>query len=137
VEQTRSAGHNVYEDKVYAEIFIKGDKNTSFSRPKEDADERQYPKAWESFDKGKEVDEDGISLKMLPSISPSTQMNLNATGIYTVEDLAELNDSVVIGVQGMVDLRKRAQAYLAALNPPEEKPKRTRRKRNPETGELE
>ena len=44
-------------------------------------------------------------------------MNLHAEGIETVEDLAGLNDSVVVGFQGMLDLRKKAQAYLSSLHP--------------------
>lgn len=132
-----------FEDVVYAEIFIKGDKNTSFGRPKIEQDEEDYPKAWAAYSKGVEVQETGMGLNFLPNLSPSMQMNLNATGVMTIEDLAELDDSVVLGVQGMVDLRKRAIAYLAAMGrvdvPHETKPeeKRTRRKRNPETGELE
>ncbi len=137
VVETKKIGHEFYEDTIYAEIFIKGDKNTSFGRPKIEQDETDYPKAWTAFSKGIEIQETGTGLNNLPNISPSAQMNLNATGIMTIEDLAELDDSVVIGVQGMLDLRKRAQAYLAVMKDEPVKPKRTRRKRNPETGELE
>jgi len=49
-------------------------------------------------------------------MSPSASIELRSQGVNTVEDLAELNDSVVLGNPGMVTLRKRAIAYLAACN---------------------
>ncbi len=135
---TVKAKHNVYKDVVYIEISIKKNDKTSFSRPKTAKDENEYPDAWEEFETGQKPLMSGHPLNELPNISPSVEMNLNTTGIKTIEDLAELDDSVVIGEQGMVELRKKAQAYLAALNPEDEPQKpRTRRKRNKETGELE
>lgn len=139
--KTEAAKHNVYDDVVYIEIFIKGNTNTSFSRPKKDEDEQEFPKEWKAYLTQTNIEDNGTPLNALPTLGPSMQMNLNAQGIRTIEDLAELSDSVVIGEQGMVDLRKRAVAYLAAMAPeedvPQEPKKRTRRKRNKETGELE
>ena len=153
----------VFDDVLYAEIFIKGSTNTSFSRPKIDKDEQDYAEEWAAYQNNEDYVSHGTSLNALPTIGPSAQMNLNAKGINTVEDLAGLSDAVVIGERGMIELRNRAQAYLDALHPEQveqreieknaqqaviedlqrqiqelkEKPKRTRRKRNPETGELE
>lgn len=153
----------VYDDTVFIEIFIKGSQNTSYSRPKEDDDERKYSEEWQAYVNNEDYKAKGTNLNALPTIGPSAQMNLNSKGINTVEDLAGLSDSVVIGERGMLELRKRAQAYLEALNPEiakereikenaqqatieelqrkvqelsESKPKRKRRKRDPETGEL-
>lgn len=156
----------VYDDVLYVEIFIKGSTNTSFSRPKKDQDEIDFAAEWRAYVNNEDYAAHGTNLSVLPTIGPSAQMNLNSKGINTVEDLAGLDDSVVIGERGMLELRQRAQAYLDALNPElalqreikenaqqatiedlqaqvkalqsqtTDKPKRTRRKRDPETGEL-
>ena len=163
-EGKRGTSSAVFDDVLYAEIFIKGSQNTSFSRPKVDKDEQDYAEEWRAYINNEEYSSSGTSLSALPTIGPSAEMNLNSKGIHSVEDLAGLNDSVVIGERGMLELRQRAQAYLEALNPQiaadreieqnaqqatieelqrqiqelqTEKPKRTRRKRSPETGDLE
>ena len=167
-EGRKGTSEAVYDDVRYTEIFIKGSTNTSFSRPKEDKDEQLFAEEWQAYMNNEDFVSRGTNLSVLPTIGPSAQMNLNAKGINSVEDLAGLSDAVVIGERGMLELRQRAQAYLDALDPqlaidreikenaqqatieelkrqveelqaggaqiPE---KRTRRKRNPETGELE
>lgn len=132
--ESEKAKRNIYDDAVYIEIFIRGDSNTSFSREKKNQDEKAYPREWQEYMTGKKIPIEGSPLSVLPNISPATEMNLNGEGINTVEDLANLSDGVVLGVAGRVDLRNRARAYLAAV---EDKPKKTRRKRNKKTGELE
>ncbi len=139
---TAQAKKNVYEDVIYIEISIKKNDKTSFSRPKREQDEAEFKLAWEEFETGQKPPASGHPLNELPNISPSVHMNLNTEGVATIEDLAELDDSVVIGVQGMLELRKRARAFIAALADPaetlqEDTPKRTRRKRNKTTGQLE
>lgn len=136
VPESRAAGRKVYEDRVYIEIKIKGDANTSFSRPKREQDEKDFAAEWKEYTTG-EMEIEGTPLRSLPNISPAKEKNLSAAGIRSIEELATLNDAVVIGVQGMVTLRKQAQAYLAALEEEPEPPKKKRRKRNKETGELE
>jgi len=111
--------HNkpVYKDVVYAEVMIKGDKNTSFARPKRDSDEKDYPMAWKAFVEGNDDYSEGTPLKNIPGVGLSDQRNLQSEGIMSVEDLAALDDNVVLGRAGMVDLRKKAQAYLKVLDP--------------------
>lgn len=121
-----------YDDVVMVEIFIRGDSRASISKRVFDSNGEPitvnlqgdtypdlYPKAWAHFKREKGVELDGTPLRNMGGIGPGQIMNLNATGIETVEELAELPDSVVLGESGMVDLRKRAQAYLASMNPEE------------------
>jgi hypothetical protein len=122
-----------FKDVVMVELFITGNSNTSTSKCVYDEngelvrfesnDERNgktypelYPKAWAKYSKDVEYTEAGVDLSNL-QIGPSAIKNLQAEGIDTVEDLAELSDSVVLGVPGRLDLRKKAQAYMAALRP--------------------
>lgn len=119
-DASEKAGRPVYKDVIYVEIMIKGDKNTSFSRPMKDQDKEDYPKGWGAFrDQDFELS-DGTPLTALPGMSPSSVIELKATGVTSVEELAELHDGVVLGVPGMVTLRKRARAYIAACEVPKE-----------------
>ena len=106
-----------YEDVIFAEIFIKGSTNTSFGRAKRDSDEEEYAEEWTAYVNKDVVKNSGTHLSALPTIGPSAQMNLNAKGINSVEELAVLDDAWVIGERGMFELRKKAQAYLEALHP--------------------
>lgn len=127
--------HNkpVYHDVLMCEISIKGDKNTSVSkRVFEDDGETPimhpnlgdlreiYPRAWKAYQMGSEEYMDGTPLDVIPGLGVSGKRNLQSEGIQTVEDLAGLPDNVVIGKSGMLDLRKKAQAYLAAMEPEKE-----------------
>jgi len=115
-DESEKHGRDVYKDVIYVEIFIKGNKNTSFSRPMKPEDQVLYPRGWASF-KEQDIElSDGTPITVLPGMSPSASIELRSQGVNTVEDLAELNDSVVLGNPGMVTLRKRAIAYLAACN---------------------
>jgi hypothetical protein len=120
-DESIEQGRDVYKDVVYAEIMIKGDKNTSFSRPMKEEDKENYPRAWSAFKQNDFELSDGTPIKMLPGMSPSAEIELRGLGINTVEDMAELNDGVVLGNPGMVTLRKRAQAYIAACEVAPEK----------------
>ena len=138
-DKTIEAKKNVYDDVLYVEICEKGNSKSSFSRPKNNEDEMIFPREWAEF-KNNEAPSKGTGLNYLPNIGPAQQMNLNQQGIQSIEDLAALSDSVVSNGQGLFELRRRARAYMAAMQleaDEEVKEKRTRRKRNPETGELE
>ena len=177
-------GKKKYDDVVMVEVFVKGSTKASISKRvfdnngepitmnlQGDTYPEIYPKAYKAFirEGGNEID--GTPLKLMGGAGPGQIMNLNAMGIESIEDLAELNDNVVIGEPGMLDLRKKARAYIASMNPEiaaakeaekeEEmelmrkevqemkdalaqatiiestKAPRKRRKRNPETGQLE
>ena len=99
-----------YKDVIYIEIFIKGTKNSSFSRPKRPEDEIEYPKAWAAFKAGDFEMTDGTPIKVLPGIGPSQAIELQSLGILSVEEMAELDDGQVLGNPGMITLRNRAKA---------------------------
>ena len=119
-----------YKDVVMCEISIIGDKNTSNSKrvfeddgvtpivwPKLGDLTLAYPRAWASFQNNSNEYIDGTQLEVLQGIGKSAARNLQSDGIMTVEDLAKLPDSVVTGISGMLDLRKRAQAYMSVIEP--------------------
>ena len=131
-EHPQLQGDGTHKDVVLAEIFIMGNQNTSTSKPVYDADGEpilyqgetlidRYPNAWKKFSNDQGYELDGEPLKNLGMIGPGQIRNLNSMGIDTIEDLAGLDDSVVIGERGMLDMRNRARAYMDALHPEQAK----------------
>ena len=120
-------GEEDYSDQVLCEIQITGASHASISKPVYDDRGKlivdhegktypeKYPRAWADFN-NLTMEIEGTPLKKL-DIGPGEILNLKGKGVETIEELAELNDNVVIGVQGMLDLRKKAQAWLTAMNP--------------------
>lgn len=120
----------VFHDVLMCEIAIKGDKNTSISKRVFENDgetpiehpqlgdlREAYPIAWGAFKTGNEDYMEGSPLGALPGIGLSMKRNLQADGIMNLEDLAGLPDSVVSGKAGISELRAKAIAYLAAMEP--------------------
>jgi hypothetical protein len=130
-DESIKQGRDVYKDVIYVEVMIKGDKNTSFSRPMQEQDKEDYPKAWAAYKENDYELSDGTPIKMMPGMSPSAEIELRSMGINSVEDLAALHDGVVLGNPGMVTLRKRAQAYVAACMVKPEKEESTEQEEEP------
>lgn len=142
-------GKEKFDDVVMVEIFIKGSTKASISKRVFDDDGGPitneqgetyidlYPKAYQSFvrDTGAEID--GTPIRNMGGAGPGQIMNLQAQGIESVEDLAGLEDNVVIGEHGMLDLRKKAQAYLAALHPEKAEAEKAEKEQEMETLRLE
>lgn len=105
-----------FKDVIYVEIFIKGDKNTSFSRPMKEADKAAYPLAWKSFSENSPVIATGNPISVLPGIGPSQALQLQAVGIASVEDLVSLSEAALHNIQGARLLQQRAKAFLAAMS---------------------
>jgi hypothetical protein len=108
-------GDGSFKDVVYVEVMIKGNKNTSFSRPVTEEDKTNWPRAWSAFRNNSPEMTDGNPVSVLPGLGPSQVMNLQALGILSVEDLAEMSDNACDEFMGGLTMRNRAKAYLAAM----------------------
>ena len=132
----QETGEKKFNDVVMVEVFIKGNSSASISKrvfnDKGDPVLTEtgesyidlYPRAWAAYNREQGAELDGTPLRSMAGIGAGQIMNLNAQGIETVEDLAGLLDNVVIGEPGMLDLRKKAQAYLASLHPEQQEAER-------------
>lgn len=108
-------GDGSHKDKVYVEIHIKGNKNTSFGREATEDDKRDYHKAWAAYENNNPDLCDGNPISMLPGVGPSQAIAFQGLGIFSIEDLAELGEPGINNVPGGRNLQKRAKAYLEAL----------------------
>lgn len=114
-EQSKEEGRPVYKEVEYVEIFIKGQKNSTFSRAVTDEDKADYPIAWKAFKENNPDLTEGTPIKFLAGVGPGVVLELNGVGVRTIEDMAELTDAGLDNIRGGRMLQQRAKAYLASL----------------------
>jgi hypothetical protein len=125
-------GDGTRKDTVYIEMRTKGNKNTIFSRPATDQDKADFPRAWTAYQNNSPEEMDGTPVSAM-GLGPSQVLNLQAQGIYTVEDLATLGEVSITSIQGGRMLKKRAEAFIKALKAAsdvEEEPATTGKKKS-------
>ena len=107
------AGRPVYEEIVFIEIRIPGDKDSVVIRKATDMDIDRFPEHYRKF-KARDTEDhiEGTLLDEWPGITRSQCEDLKFFNIRTVEQLASLNDSSAQNVMGAQILKSRAVAYL-------------------------
>lgn len=116
VQKSKEQDRPIYNDKIYIEIKIKGQKNSSFSRVMKESDKQDFPIAWAKFNEENDLNlKSGTPIKALPGVTPSVELELKSFGITTVEDMAILNDAGLDNIRGARSLQQRAKAYMAAV----------------------
>jgi hypothetical protein len=112
----RSAEENrpIYEDTIYVEIMMPGEKNNIIQRPALSMrDDLRFPKHFEQFTKGQQEQMVGTPLKVLPFLSEAQCEELAWFKIRTVEQLADLNDTV--NFMGATELKQKAKKFLDGI----------------------
>ncbi len=138
--QVEGAGHPVHENVDYILIQIPGDRDNIVERPAtscdkkllevgakmhqncrvrkglddkpmlEECDVHRFYDEWTAFKSGQEEQQIGTDLKGWSAIDPASVEDLAYFKVYTVEQLAELNDSNAGGK--FSSLRQRARDFL-------------------------
>jgi len=113
-DKSAEANRPIYEDTVYVEIMMPGEKNSIIQRPAASMrDDLRFPKHYEQFMKGQQDQMVGTPLKVLPFLSEAQVEELAYFKIRTVEQLADLADTV--NFMGSQEMKQKAQKYLAAI----------------------
>lgn len=117
-DKSNEAGRQIYEDKLYVKVHIKGSKNAIQDKLATEEDKARFPRAWALYKaRGEEVSV-GTPLDKLPCMSQALEMNLKALGVMNVEDLAEIDLNGATNIKGGNGLKAQAQAYLKLANEP-------------------
>lgn len=101
-----------YVDMDFITIAIPGDMSTLVHRPVTEADKWRFPKEYEVFIAGQAERVIGTPLHLWPELSPSQIKELEYHGVRSIEQLANLSDSVKGIIAGFSALRDKAKAYL-------------------------
>lgn len=109
-DKSAAANRPIYEDAVYVEIMMPGEKNNIVMRPAWEQDFQRFAKHYEQFKAGVTEQLVGTPIKLAPFLSEAQVEELAWFKIKTIEQLAELNDG--INFMGANDLRQKARRYL-------------------------
>ncbi len=76
---------------------------------------QRFPRQWQAYVEGREHVPDGTPLDVLFPTEPETVENLRSLKVYTVEQLAELQENAIARLgMGSRDLVTKAQKFMAA-----------------------
>jgi hypothetical protein len=110
--KTQEEGRPIYEDFVFVEIRIPGDKNTVIQRKVKDEDKERFAPQWARFQSGADQ-VIGTPLSVWGGLNASQVAELQAMNVTTVEQLAEVSDTHVSKWTGLMGLRTRAKEFIA------------------------
>lgn len=108
-----AAGHPVFEDVVFIKIMFPGDKTKIVFKKVTEEYKRRYPKQWAAFQNQEQQVQEGFPITEWPILTKSEALNLKASGIHTVEQLASIPDTALGVMLGARSYRDKAQATLA------------------------
>lgn len=116
-QQSTAAGHPVYTDILYVRYHPPGERLNINDRPAREGDKRRWALQWSQFEKQLVQRPDGMPVGQLYPHKPAIAATLQACGVFTVEQLANLSahaiEQVGMGAQSWVN---DAQKYLEAAN---------------------
>jgi len=110
-QKSSEVGRPYYKEQVMVRIAPPGERLNIVIRPAEQRDTRRWPTQWNQFVQNKKQTPDGTPIDLLYPNTPSIGATLRASGVYTIEQCAELSghaiDSVGMGAQKWVNAAAR------------------------------
>lgn len=113
-EASKQQGRPIYVEKTLVRIMVPGDLKNIVERKATDEDKRMYAREWSAFERQETMAMEGTPLEQWPLMSRHVVRQLKGSAVYTVEQLAGLDDVKLmeVGVLGGRTLRKQAQEWL-------------------------
>ena len=90
--QSEAEGRPIFEDREFVEIIPIGDTKTVVTKPVTDIERQRFPEEYAAFKRGIEQTFAGTPLNQWPIMLPAQIKLLNHFNVYTVEQLADLDD---------------------------------------------
>lgn len=119
VEKSKAEGRPIFEDVPYIRIIVPGDRDSSIHRPVWDdpmhqmSDTARFPEQWKAFRENRKQAAEGTPLEQWPPLSRAQVLELKHFHVTTVEQLANLDDSVGRKFMGIQSLKQLAKDWLA------------------------
>lgn len=110
--KSRKEGKNVFDELEFISIRIPGDNTSVVHREVTEQDKKRFSVIWENYLKKEDDLQNGIPLEMLPSLSEAQIENLKSYRVYTIEQLAGLQESFMGKILGSRDMIKSAKKFL-------------------------
>jgi len=111
--ESEKQGRPIFKDVPFVRIIIPGDSLNVIERKASEKDKRDYPKAWENYERGEKSGATGMPLEQWPQITRSQVKEAKYFEDHSVEQLSALSDSNAQRMgMGFMELRNKARAYL-------------------------
>ena len=110
--KSKQEGKNVFDNIDYISIIIPGDNTSKVDRAVRDEDKERFSIIWERYLKREDDLNNGTPIELLPTLSPAQVENLKVYKVYTVEQLAGLQESAITKITGARPLVQDAQKFL-------------------------
>lgn len=109
---TETAGYPKFKDEEYIRIF--NSKDNIIDRPVRVTDKQRWPRQYQAWKLTGESEPGaaGLKLEAWPQITRAQAEEFKYFKVYTVEQLAELPDSIAGGINGIQRLKALAKAHL-------------------------
>ena len=112
--KTMTEKRPIFEEKIFLKKLVPGDSTLVVDRPMREQDIEEYPIEWARFEQKKEQRVSGTPIDVWSAISETQKAEFKALHIFTIDQFAQLADSVVNKIMGFNDLRDKARAFIAA-----------------------
>lgn len=110
--QSERQDRPVYREIIHTVIRIPGDSTLVHDQPTTAADKKKYATEWAHWQQTRESRVLGTPIEMWHAISDTMKAEFKALHIQTVEQFANLPDSMGTKIMGFQDLRNKARAFV-------------------------
>lgn len=111
---SKAAGRPIFEEHEFIEISVPGDRTLKSDEPVTEEHKRRFPQAYSAWKLRGEQAVEGTPLEQWPQATRADVEELRFFGVKSVEQLAGLSDANARNVGKVMDLRQKAQDWLAA-----------------------
>ena len=112
--KTMTEKRPIFEEKIFLKKLVPGESTLVVDRPMREQDIEEYPIEWARFEQKKEQRVSGTPIDVWSAISETQKAEFKALHIFTIDQFAQLADSVGNKIMGFNDLRDKARAFIAA-----------------------
>lgn len=113
-DKSLEEGHPVFDSKPFIKIMVPGDRNSTIDTLASPQYQQRFHRQWAMFERNESQAISGFPLKEWPGVTRAQVEEMNHLNVYTVEQLATLPDVYGAKLMGFQDLKRKAEAYLAA-----------------------
>ena len=104
----------VFQEVVFIKKVVPGDNSLTIHRQIRPEDKEEYPQQWAHFQRTQQNKQPGIPIEHWHSISDTQKAEFKAWNILTIEQFANLPDSMANKIMGFYELRKKALVFIEA-----------------------
>lgn len=110
--ESNQKGRPIFDEKEYVKIMIPGDRNSNIDAPVTPEYKMRFAERYSRFKANEQQAQSGTPIDIWPQMTVGRVAELKALNIFTVEQIASLDDGHAHKIMGFNDLRTRAQAFL-------------------------